>query len=98
MNRTDCQHILRETVRQDEAMAKRAAVEAVAQRAPYSYAELKAASRAGALVELLVELDAYTLRAQAVRYTLEGPVGLNEDEVERRFIRILTTARFGQAA
>jgi hypothetical protein len=87
-----------EVVAADKAAAVEAARVAVAMRAPHSYTELCAARRAGTLVELLGQLDSYTLRAQAVRYTLEGPLGLDVAEVERRFVKLLGAARFGRAA
>jgi len=98
MNLSERENRVREIVVQDVSAAKAAAVEAVAMRAPYSYAELKAAQRAGGLVELLGAMDSYTLRAQALRYTLEGPVTLAADEVERRFVELVGAARFGRAA
>ena len=83
-------------VRRDRLEAQAAGRQAVANRAPYSYAELAAASRSGALAELLSALDAYTLRAQAVRYEVESNGRFRADEVERRFVRLLNEARFGR--
>lgn len=90
-------HIV-EIVRADAAQAREAALVSVAMRAPYSYAELAAANRAGTLVELLGKLDAYTLRAQAVRFSVEAPGAPGADEVERRFVRLLNEARWPTAA
>jgi hypothetical protein len=87
-----------EIARTDEAQAREAGLMAVAMRAPYSYATLAAANRAGRLVDLLGGLDSYTLRAQAVRFAVEAPGAVDADEVERRFARLLSEARFGRAA
>lgn len=84
-------------VRRDAELARRAGAEQFAALAPYTYAELAAAHRAGTLVELLGQLDTYTLRAQAVAYELETGGRFRADEVERRWCRLLSTARFGQA-
>jgi hypothetical protein len=90
---------LENLLRSDRAAAVCDADEAVANRAPYSYAELAAAHRTGSLVELLAPMDSYTLRAQALRYCVEAPHGTPDvDEVERRFVRLLTEARWPQAA
>lgn len=89
---------LTEIVRADEAQAREAGLMAVAMRAPYSYAILARANRAGTLVEKLAGLDSYTLRAQAVRFSVEAPFAVTADEVERRFVRLLSEARFGAVA
>lgn len=86
-----------EIVDADRDAAKAAAAVAVAMRAPYSYADLARAHRAGALVELLSVLDSYTLRAQAVRYCLESPSPMRVEEVERRFCRLLSESRWQRA-
>ncbi len=84
-------------VRRDAALAREAGRDAVAAQAPYTYAELAAAHRAGALVELLGALDSYTLRAQAVAFEVETGGRWRADEVERRWCRSLSAARFGRA-
>lgn len=83
-------------VRSDAAQARDAAVETVAARAPYTYAELAAANRSGTLAELLGAMDSYTLRAQAVRYAVESGGRFTADEVQERFVRLLSTVRFGR--
>jgi hypothetical protein len=83
-------------VRSDAAEARERAKVAVASRAPYTYAELAAAHRAGTLAELLGVLDTHTLRAQAVRAEVESGGLFTADEFEARFVRLLTTARFGR--
>lgn len=98
MRRTDRQITAEQIVRDDAAKAREAARLTVAMQAPYSYAQLKQAHRVGALVEFLSQLDSYTLRAQAVRYCLESPLPMHEDEVERRWVRLLVEARWGRIA
>ena len=85
-------------VRRDALAARRAGIDAVAARAPYSYATFKAAQRAGTLVELLGSLDSHTLRCQAVRLCVEAPhLGEGDvDRVEAALVRLLSEARFGR--
>lgn len=87
-----------EVVLADEQQARVAAIKAVAARAPYSYEQLKAASKAGTIAQLLGTLDAHTLRAQAVRYCNESPLAANVDEVERRFCRLVGREPLRRAA
>ncbi len=99
MNQTRRELFTENLLDTDRVTAEVAAVEAVAARAPYTYAQLAIAHRAGTLVELLAGLDSYTLRAQALRYCIEAPHGSpSVDEVERRFTRLLTDARWRRAA
>lgn len=98
MNRTERQHFIKQVVASDEAQARESAVKAVASRAPYSYEQLKAASKGGTIAQLLGQLDALTLRAQAVRYCAEAPLAVNVDEVELRFCRLVGRQPLGKAA
>lgn len=84
-------------VRRDRLEAQAAGRDAVASRAPYTYADLAEANRNGSLAELLGTLDSHTLRAQAVRYEVESGGRFRADEVEARFVRLLNDARFGKA-
>lgn len=98
MNRTTRRIRNEQIVRRDAAQTRQAVRERMAGEAPYSYADLAAARRAGALVELLGQLDAYTLRCQALRFAMESPVAVSEDRAYDLFCRLLSEARFGRAA